>query len=127
MWVKPFIVPRDLLERESPGLSLVPDRMFHELLPRKQPRREAEIDRLYQRLHECSDSVEPSVVEEHERLQKQLRRLQEQEADAMESRFVEQCALPPGQGYAALALGESLIAEYAHLAEDDSSSSDSQH
>jgi hypothetical protein len=76
------------------------------------PQREAEIDRIYGLLHELPDSNGPDVLRSREQFTARLRDLQRREADAIDARFTENCELQPGEGYAALAIGDWLLAEY---------------
>jgi hypothetical protein len=84
-----------------------------------QAQREAEISALYTELRRLAHSDTPADRREYQDRISRLRALQELEAERVTERFQIERALAADQGYAALALGQSLLDKYAHFAAKD--------
>lgn len=79
------------------------------------------IDELYTELRDLTSRQDqtPELEAAAERCFHELRRLQEQEADAMEERFKAGLHLLPGEGWAALKRAQELLDRHEDLATAD--------
>ena len=87
--------------------------------------RSAAIDELYVELHRLTEdsTVDPSDDPEIQGCIARLRALQSEEAEAMLKRLDDSLHLRPGAGYRALEEARRLLAEHAHPASEDPSTS----